>query len=119
MHYNTSLTPIAALSDFIVPGITTTLSLSQYSKGPLPSGQSPRNKSKLQQKALRPNQPSKYKSNPLTSQSNSNAPIQFSSNLVDALQTNTEVRLRAQLTHPNTLATQTPIALRTRPQLLI
>ncbi|KAF4258823.1 hypothetical protein CNMCM8812_006096 [Aspergillus fumigatus] len=90
MHYNTSLTPIAALLDFIVPGITTTLSLSQYSEGPLPSGQSPRNKSKLQQKALRPNQPSKYKSNPLTSQSNSNAPIQFSSNLVDALQTNTE-----------------------------
>ncbi|KAF7182665.1 hypothetical protein CNMCM7691_002326 [Aspergillus felis] len=30
------------------------------------------------------------KTNPLTSQSNSNAPIQFSSNLVEALQTNTE-----------------------------
>jgi hypothetical protein len=59
------------------------------------------------------------KTNPLTSQPNSNAPVQFSSNLVEALQTNTEVRLRAMQTQPNTLAPQTPIPYlkKTTPQL--
>ncbi|RHZ55922.1 Mic19 family protein [Aspergillus thermomutatus] len=67
---------------------------------------------KKQQKAREPSGRSIHpniRTNSLISQSNSNVPVQFSSNLVEALQTNTEVRLRAQETSPTRFSTQPPI----------
>jgi hypothetical protein len=111
-----SLISIASLSDCIVAGITAIPSSIQYSNAPLRADRVHATKKNKKQKALlHPN----IKNNPLTSQSNSNAPVQFSSNLVEALQTNTEVRLRTQEPQPNTLAMETPIALQARPQLTI